>query len=137
MLILFIPRGSCFLKIQPCASTSKEATKEVHKEPPKKTEGYTRAYIGNLSWDITEEDIRSLFVDCKIDAIRFSLNKATGEFQGFGHVDFADDESLERALQLDQQSVLGRPIKIAYAVVKQRNEKAKENVSTKYKGKKR
>ena len=109
----------------------------MHKEPPKKTEGYTRAYIGNLSWDITEEDIRSLFVDCKIDAIRFPLNKTTGEFQGFGHVDFSDDESLERALQLDQQIVLGRPIKIAYAVVKQRNEKAKENVSTKYKGKKR
>ena len=78
--------------------------KKCAKNLPKRQKDIPRGYIGNFSWDITEEDIRSLFVDCKIDAIRFSLNKTTGEFQGFGHVDFADD----------QQSVLGRAIKISH-----------------------
>lgn len=112
--------GSCFLKIQPSAASKPKETlrKEVYKEAPSKTDGYTRAYIGNLSWDITEQDVRGIFKDCKVDAVRFSLDKTTGEFQGFGHVDFADDESLELALQLDQQNVLGRPIKVAYAVPK-------------------
>jgi RNA recognition motif-containing protein len=103
--------------------------KPTYKEPPKKTEGYTRAYIGNLSWDISEEDIRSLFADCKIDAIRFSLNKTTGEFQGFGHVDFTDDESLERALKLNQHIVLGRLIKIAYAVTKSKSEEETDKIT--------
>eukprot|EP00250_Pteridium_aquilinum_P020080 c24696_g1_i2 orf=99-1244(+) len=117
--------GDRFLKIQPSAPKSKEAVKkEVYNVPPSKTEGYTRAYIGNLSWDITEEDIREFFKDCKINSVKFSEDKVTGDFKGFGHVDFADDESLELALQLDQQILLERPIKVAYALPNRTENKA-------------
>lgn len=96
-------RGGRFLKIEICKVRPKEpAKKDAYKEPPKKYEGCLSAYIGNLCWDITEKELRKFFKGCKIDAIRFAENKETGEFRGFGHVDFADDESLEAAMKLDR-----------------------------------
>lgn len=83
---------------------------------PEEIRGCLSAYIGNLAWDITEKELRKFFKGCKIESIRFAEDKATGEFRGFGHVDFADDESLEAAMKLDQQLVLDRPLKIAYSV---------------------
>jgi len=110
-------RGGRFLKIEICEVRPKEpAKKEAYKEPPKKYDGCLSAYIGNLSWDITEKELRKFFKGCKIDSIRFAMNNETGEFRGFGHVDFADDESLEAAMKLDQMPVLDRPLKIAYSV---------------------
>lgn len=116
-IILNLCRGGRFLKIQICKIRPREPTKkDVYKEPPKKHEGCLSAYIGNLSWDVTEKELRKFFKGCKIDAIRFATNKETGEFRGFGHVDFADDESLEAAMKHDQMPILDRPLKIAYSV---------------------
>jgi hypothetical protein len=112
--------GGRFLKIELCKVKPKaESEKQVHHEAPKKVQGCTSAYIGNLAWDVAEADLRKFFKKCKIDAIRFALDKDSGEFRGFGHIDFADDESLEAAVKLDQQFVCGRPLKIAYSVPKQ------------------
>jgi nucleolin len=115
----FFCRGGRFLKIELCKVKPKaESEKQVHHEAPKKVQGCTSAYIGNLAWDVTEADLRKFFKKCKIDAIRFALDKDSGEFRGFGHIDFADDESLEAAVKFDQQLVCGRPLKIAYSVPK-------------------
>lgn len=79
-------------------------------------EGYNRIYAGNLSWDITEDDLRKMFSDCTIASIRFGEDKETGEFKGYAHVDFSDSDSLTKALKLDQKLVCGRPVKISRAV---------------------
>ncbi|KAK9913441.1 hypothetical protein M0R45_037258 [Rubus argutus] len=105
--------GGLFLKIQPYKAT--RVTK-VSDFSPKIVEGYNRIYVGNLSWDITEEDLRKLFSDCKISAINFGMDKETGEFRGYAHVEFSDSLSLTMALKLDQKVVLGRPVKISCAV---------------------
>lgn len=81
-------------------------------------EGYNRIYAGNLSWEITEDDLRKLFSDCHITAIRFGEDKETGEFKCYAHVDFADGPSLNTALKLDQTIVCGRPVRISCAVAK-------------------
>ncbi|KAJ6983206.1 hypothetical protein NC653_026117 [Populus alba x Populus x berolinensis] len=107
--------GGFYLKIQPYKTT------KVNKEPnfaPGIVEGYNRIYVGNLSWDITEDDLKKFFSDCKISSIRFGTDKETGEFRGYGHVDFSDNNSLMKALKLDQRIVCGRPIKISCAVPK-------------------
>lgn len=83
---------------------------------PKIVEGYNRIYVGNLSWDITEEELRKLFSDCKISSINFGMDKETGGFRGYAHVEFSDSLSLTMALKLDQKVVLGRPVKISCAV---------------------
>ena len=90
-------------------------------------EGYNRIYVGNLSWDITEEDLRKFFSGCKVSSIRFGMDKETQEFRGYAHVDFSDKNSLAMALKLDQEIVCGRPAKISYAVPKKG---AKKDYST-------
>lgn len=85
-------------------------------------EGYNRIYVGNLSWDITEDDLKMTFVDCNVSSIRFGMDKTTGEFRGYAHVDFHDGPSLTKALALDQKVVCGRPMRISCAVPKKEQE---------------
>ena len=95
----------------------------------RKTEGQRLAFACNLSWDVTEETLRSALVGCEVTDVRMGVDKETGRFRGFAHVEFARDEDLERAVALDGASVLGRPMKIAYATarkaVRERDEGAK------------
>lgn len=102
------------MKIQPYKA---QRTKRMD-FTPKIVQGYNRVYLGNLSWDITEDDLKQLFSDCKISSIRFGMDKETGEFKGYAHVDFEDTVSLTIALKLDQKVVCGRPVKISCAVPK-------------------
>ncbi|XP_039037383.1 protein gar2 [Hibiscus syriacus] len=100
--------GGMQLTIQPYKSTrANKATGFA----PKMMEGYNRIYVGNLSWDITEDDLKKFFSDCNVSSIRFGINKETGEFRGYAHVDFSDSVSVAMALKLDQEIVCGRPVK--------------------------
>ncbi|XP_062092727.1 phragmoplastin interacting protein 1 [Humulus lupulus] len=105
--------GGLFLTIQPYKTNR---TNKSSNFPPQFVEGYNRIYVGNLSWDITEDKLRNFFSDCKISSVRFGVDKETGEFRGYAHVDFVDNLSLALALKLDQKHVCGRPVKISCAV---------------------
>ncbi|KAL9266317.1 28 kDa ribonucleoprotein, chloroplastic-like protein [Drosera capensis] len=107
--------GGLFLKIETYKATRE--TKTSNFAPPI-VEGYNRIYVGNLAWDITEDDLRKLFLDSVISSIRFGEDKETGEFKGYAHVDFSDKNSLTKALTLDQTVVCGRPVRIRCAVQK-------------------
>lgn len=106
-------RGGLFLKIQSYKATRASKASDF---APEILEGYNRIYVGNLSWDITEEELRKFFSNCNITSIRFGMDKETGEFRGYGHVDFSDSQSLKTALTLDQKVLSGRPVKISCAV---------------------
>nr|GMD55883.1 protein gar2 [Ipomoea batatas] len=111
--------GGLFLKIKPHNSSRvNKGVNKVSNFSPAVVEGYNRIYAGNLSWEITEDDLRKLFSDCHITAIRFGEDKETGEFKCYAHVDFADGPSLNTALKLDQTIVCGRPVRISCAVAK-------------------
>ncbi|XP_061372265.1 phragmoplastin interacting protein 1 [Gastrolobium bilobum] len=105
--------GGLFLKIQPYKATRASKASDF---APEVLEGYNRIYVGNLSWDIAEEELRKFFSNCNITSIRFGMDKETGEFRGYGHVDFSDSQSLKTALTLDQNVLSGRPVKISCAV---------------------
>ena len=83
-----------------------------------KTEGQRLAFACNLSWDVTEETLRAALAECAVTDVRMGVDKQTGHFRGFAHVEFATDEDLERAVALNGASVLGRPMKIAYATAR-------------------
>ncbi|XP_058105621.1 phragmoplastin interacting protein 1-like [Magnolia sinica] len=108
--------GNRFVKIEQCRLDPERKRKSEFLDEPKKADGCLSAYIGNLSWDVTEDDIRDCFKESKITSIRFAVDKKTGTFRGFGHIDFEDDESLEEAMKKNQVELNGRPMKIAYAV---------------------
>ncbi|CAI9778205.1 unnamed protein product [Fraxinus pennsylvanica] len=107
--------GGLYLKIQPYKSPR---VSEVSNFSPSVVEGYNRIYVGNLSWDISEDDLRKLFSDCAVTSIRFGEDKETGEFKGYAHVDFANSLSLNMALKMDQKIVCERPVRISCAVPK-------------------
>ncbi|CAH9126574.1 unnamed protein product [Cuscuta epithymum] len=108
--------GGLFLKVQ--AYNAFRSKNKVSNFSPAAVDGYNRIYIGNLSWDITEDDLRNFFSGCQIASIRFGEDKETGVFKGYAHVDFADNPSLQTALKLDQKIVCGRPVRISCAVPK-------------------
>jgi RNA recognition motif-containing protein len=112
----FHPRGNRFIRIEKCRMDQKRKRKSEFLADPEKAEGCLSVYVGNLSWEITEKDIRDCFNTSKISSVRFALDKVTGRSRGFCHVDFEDDESLEKAIQKNQIELQGRPMKIAYAV---------------------
>ncbi|XP_072983222.1 phragmoplastin interacting protein 1 [Typha latifolia] len=106
--------GGFYLKIQLYKATRAQKSDFA----PQVMEGYNRIYVGNLSWDVTEDDLKKLFSDCKISSIRFGTDKETGDFKGYAHIDFSDSMSLTIALKLDQKVVCGRPVRIRCAVPK-------------------
>lgn len=108
--------GGLFLKIQSYKSAK---ANKVSNFSPNMVEGYNRVYVGNLSWNVTEDDLKKVFSDCSISSIRFGEDKETGEFRGYAHVDFSDCVSVNMALKLDQKIVCGRPVRISCAVAKE------------------
>ncbi|EAY96296.1 hypothetical protein OsI_18195 [Oryza sativa Indica Group] len=116
--------GGFFLKIQPYKSV-----REKEDFAPKMIEGYNRVYVGNLAWDITEDDLKKFFSDCKISSIRFGTDKETGDFKGYVHVDFSEGTSVAVAMKLDQKVIKGRPVRIRCAVPKKDNQKLNGNAN--------
>ncbi|KAI8611766.1 hypothetical protein BC830DRAFT_1083819, partial [Chytriomyces sp. MP71] len=75
------------------------------------TEGPFNSYLGNLSYDATENDIVSLFKGLQIKSIRL-MNDTDGNPKGFGYCEFDDLPSLKAAVALTGLSVKGRAIRI-------------------------
>ncbi|OEL16741.1 hypothetical protein BAE44_0022240 [Dichanthelium oligosanthes] len=110
--------GNRYMRVERCritASSNKKRKAEFQTDPEKSV-GCLSAYVGNLSWNVTEKDLRAFFKSSKIASIRFAIDKRTGGSRGFCHVDFQDDESLEQAVAMNQSELQGRPVKVAYSV---------------------
>ena len=101
-------------------ATKADAAKEdaTPREEVKKTEGQTIAFIANLDYSITEEQLRTALVGCEVKEVRMGKDKETGEFKGFAHVEFVGDDDLEQAVSLSGTNLMGREMKIAYATAR-------------------
>lgn len=52
--------------------------------------------------------------------MRLATDRETGRSRGFGHIDFKDDESCQRAIsELNGMEVLGRPLRVDIAQKKE------------------
>jgi len=74
-------------------------------------------YIGNLPFQITEEDIKSIFSKFgAVKTISMPVDKETGRIRGFSFVDL-DDESQELQIisELDGAELMGRILKVSQA----------------------
>jgi len=80
------------------------------------TSGCTTAFVGNMPFSVTEDDIRAHFGDCgEVTQVRFATDRETGAFRGFGHVEFADAETCEKAVAMAGFPLNGRELRIDYA----------------------
>lgn len=70
-------------------------------------------YVGNVDYAATPEEVQELFKECgTINRITILTNKMTGIPLGYGFVEFENQDSISKALELDQSLFKGRPIKV-------------------------
>jgi translation initiation factor 4B len=76
------------------------------------------AYVGNLGYDISEDDLGMFFMEvgkCEVKFPRIVIDKTTQQSKGFGYVEFLDLASLKNAINLDGYKIAGRPVRIDIA----------------------
>jgi RNA recognition motif-containing protein len=57
-------------------------------------------YVGNLSFDATEDDLRSAFEAFgKVDAVNIIKDRDSGRPKGFGFVEMSSGEEAEKAIE--------------------------------------
>lgn len=77
----------------------------------------SKLYVGNLPYDVTEEDLRGLFAQVgQVQEVALIMDRATGRSKGFGFVRMANQAEAEKAIQtLNNHDMGGRPIKVSIA----------------------
>lgn len=76
-----------------------------------------RLYVGNLSYSVTEADLREVFAEGgNVEEVRVVLDRDTGRPRGFAFVEMASDAEATAAMQaLNGRDVQGRPISVSEA----------------------
>ena len=89
-----------------------------------KPEGTTTVFLGNLSFDITEEEVRRLFEPCgAVREVRWV--EKDGVFKGCGFVDFESSEATDAAVKLNGTALMGRPMRVDYSASSSRERGAR------------
>ncbi len=71
-------------------------------------------YIGNLPFNMGEEELREIFEEYgEVSTVKVVMDKLTGRSKGFGFVEMDDDSSANKAIEeLNNAEVAGRNIKV-------------------------
>jgi len=69
----------------------------------------TKLYVGNLSYETTEEDLHTLFAQAgKVESVDLIKDRASGRSKGFAFVVMGNQSELEKAIQLFNSYNLGQ-----------------------------
>ena len=71
-------------------------------------------YVGNLSYDVTEDDLRRAFEAFgKVESVKIISDMYSGRSKGFGFVEMSDNGDAQSAINdLNNKDLKGRPIKV-------------------------
>lgn len=85
-----------------------------------------RLFVGNLSYDVTEADLRTLFSEVgAVTVVRVPVDRETGRPRGFAFVDFAERPQGEEAInRFHQQMFKGRQLAVSEAVAREDQSRA-------------
>jgi RNA recognition motif-containing protein len=74
----------------------------------------TNIYVGNISYQTTEDDLRTAFESFgAIDRVSVVTDRDTGQPRGFAFVEMAEQDSAEKAIaQLNGSDLQGRSITV-------------------------
>jgi RNA recognition motif-containing protein len=77
----------------------------------------SKLYVGNLAYDVTEDDLRGLFAQAgEVKEVALITDRATGRSKGFGFVEMATQADAEKAIQtLNNHDLGGRALKVSMA----------------------
>ncbi|KAG6543702.1 hypothetical protein Mapa_014886 [Marchantia paleacea] len=106
---------------EPSASSLKEeaVTRHASTETPKLYTDECTAFLKNLSFEITPDELREFFSSGSgVKEVRLLRDKVTDQPRGLAYVEFEDEESLAAAVAKDGQDLGGRVIRIARSAPK-------------------
>ncbi|NES67969.1 MAG: RNA-binding protein [Okeania sp. SIO2D1] len=71
-------------------------------------------YVGNLSYDVTQEDLNAVFAEYgQVTRVHLPIDRETGRVRGFGFVEMVNEEDEEKAIEaLDGASWMGRDMRV-------------------------
>ena len=105
----------------PCCKGSKSGAKKPVKKPYEKTatrhpapaDGSIEIYVGNLSYDLTEDQLRKEFEAYgKVNSARIITNRYNNKSKGFGFVHMPNRAEADAAVAaLNDKDILGRKLK--------------------------
>ncbi len=86
---------------------------EKRKPHPAPADGSVELYVGNLSYDMTEDDVRKEFVKFgEVKSVRLVMNRFNGKSKGFAFVQMPNRAEAEKACKaLNDHELMGRKIK--------------------------
>jgi cold-inducible RNA-binding protein len=76
-----------------------------------------KVYVGNLSYDTTDDTLRTLFAEYGgIESVNVITDRYTGRSRGFAFVEMSTEQAAQEAISaLNGKSVDGRELKVAPA----------------------
>ena len=106
-------KGSRPARRQQRPRAEEEKPFEKRKPHPAPADGSVEIYVGNLSYDMTEDQLRQEFEAYgKVNSARLIINRFNGKSKGFGFVQMPNREEAERAVAaLNDKDILGRRMK--------------------------
>ena len=74
-------------------------------------------YIGNLAYDITENDLKNAFSEFgEVSSVKIIIDKFSGRSKGFGFVEMPNNSEADQAIKALNGKILnGRSIKVNQA----------------------
>ncbi len=71
-------------------------------------------YVGNLSYDATEDDVKKLFQEFgNVEAVKIITDRYSGRSKGFGFVTMPDEGEGKSAIDgLNGKEMMGRDLKV-------------------------
>ena len=113
---IFCPCGkkTCGKKVDARKPQKKEERPfEKRKPHPAPADGSVEIYVGNLSYDMTEDQLRKEFEAFgTVNSARLILNKFNGKSKGFGFVQMPNRAEAEKACEaLNDKEIMGRKMK--------------------------
>ncbi|KAK9764752.1 hypothetical protein K7432_007494 [Basidiobolus ranarum] len=97
------------------AAKKPERTYESQNNEPSDT-----LFIGNLSFNTTEDSVRAAFAECgEVLSIRLPTDRDTGRPKGFGYVQFASVDVAKAAMEWNGSDLDGRNIRLDFAAARQ------------------
>ncbi|XP_070535973.1 uncharacterized protein [Ptychodera flava] len=72
-------------------------------------------FVGNLSYETTKEELEEHFTKTGgVIDVRIITKKESGESRGFAYVEFKDQQSLKKGLELHHSKLSGRKINVEF-----------------------
>ena len=71
-------------------------------------------YVGNLSYEVTEEDLQKAFEGFgQTESVKIIKDNYTGRSKGFGFVEMSDNSEAQSAIEgLNEKELKGRALKV-------------------------